>query len=190
MTYHLAVECVVEEISRIRTIPTPNPHGQARSTRRELSDDMRTVAGIDRLDGQRDSWRSACVEHQCRPSMKKFPPSLKTPFEKQKKLFDFHPRQREQWCAVRGLNARPGCALPLLPPTSVDNARGNGRYNRLSRERTVIDPCSVSSRAALSPITRRSGQPPPHSWRSCMLCEPRYCVTDVTTQHYRYTRRL
>ena len=23
-----------------------------------------------------------------------------------------------------------------------------------------------------------------------LLCEPRYCATDVTTQHYRYTRRL
>ena len=43
-------------------------------------------------------------------------------------------------------------------------------------ERTVIDderepingmrdPCSVSSRAALSPIN--AAQPPPHSWRSC-----------------------
>ena len=26
--------------------------------------------------------------------------------------------------------------------------------------------------------------------RCNMLCEPRYCVMDVTTQHYRYTRRL
>ena len=80
VTYHLAVQCVMEEISRIRTIPTPNPHGQARSTRRELSDDMRIVAGIDRLDGQRDSCGGP---HMRRTSMltkyEKIPPSFKKP---------------------------------------------------------------------------------------------------------------